>query len=112
MTNTILILILSTLSLSLQLNITFNTDGNNYTIYNNGTMSNFFQYIPHIEKRCDCSSIDTYYIGYNDNNTLFYLSLNETDINSLDLSTLNVLPLNEELIDKYILFTIYKSKVW
>ena len=46
MTNTILILILSTLSLSLQLNITFNTDGNNYTIYNNGTMSNFFQYIP------------------------------------------------------------------
>lgn len=99
MTNTILILILSTLSLSLQLNITFNTDGNNYTIYNNGTMSNYFQYIPNIEKRCDCSSIDTYYIGYNDNNTLFYLSLNETDVNSFDLSTISVLLSNEDLID-------------
>ena len=89
-----------TFSLSLQLNISFNADdNNNYTIYNNGTMSNYFHYIPNIEKRCDCSGIDTYYISYNDNKTLFYLSLNETDLTSIDLSTIKVLLSDEELID-------------
>ena len=83
---------------SLQLNISFNVSkDNNFTIYNNGTLSPFFRYITNIEKRCDCSGIDTYYIGNTDNITMFFLNLNETDI--IDISGIEVTSSNYELIN-------------